>query len=113
MRLVRDAAELRGAFEGAQAEARNAFGDPSIYMERYVERARHVEVQVMGDTHGTVRHFGERDCSVQRRYQKLLEEAPSPSVDDDLRRRMSEKSEESGVGNECVSTCRSRWSPYH
>src|SRR3546814_9274744 len=93
MRLVRDAAELRGAFEGAQAEARNAFGDPSIYMERYVERARHVEVQVMGDTHGTVRHFGERDCTVQRRYQKLLEEAPSPSVDDDLRRRMRRSAE--------------------
>lgn len=90
MRLVRSSEGVTSAFENASAEARDAFGDPTLYVERYIERARHVEVQVMGDSHGNVVHLGERDCSVQRRYQKLIEEAPSPAVSPDLRARLTE-----------------------
>lgn len=77
MRVAADKAALRGGFERAQVEAREAFGDGTLYLERYVETARHVEVQVMGDGRGKVLHFGERDCSLQRRYQKMIEEAPA------------------------------------
>jgi acetyl-CoA carboxylase, biotin carboxylase subunit len=80
MRLVHEAGALRAAFDSAAAEANAAFGDSSIFVERYVERARHIEVQIMGDNHGNVVHYGERDCSVQRRYQKLIEEAPSCAI---------------------------------
>jgi acetyl-CoA carboxylase biotin carboxylase subunit len=90
MRIVRGAGEIDDAFAGASAEARSAFGDPTLYMERYVERARHVEVQVLGDTHGNLVHLGERDCSTQRRHQKLIEESPSPVVDTALRTRMAD-----------------------
>jgi len=85
MRVVRTLKEVGNAFASASAEAQAAFGDGTLYMEKYIENARHVEVQVFGDTHGALVHLGERDCSVQRRHQKLIEEAPSPVVDERLR----------------------------
>ncbi|MDQ1567043.1 MAG: propionyl-CoA carboxylase alpha chain [Actinomycetota bacterium] len=90
MRLVTTAAELAAAVADAAREAAASFGDPAVFLERYVSPGRHVEVQVLGDHHGTVIHLFERDCSVQRRHQKLVEEAPSPAVDDDLRARMGQ-----------------------
>ena len=90
MRIVREQSELETAFKTAQHEAEQAFGNPDLYVEKYVERPRHVEIQVFGDQHGNVIHLGERDCSVQRRHQKLIEEAPSPVVDDELREAMGE-----------------------
>jgi propionyl-CoA carboxylase alpha chain len=88
MRLVTAPAELADAITGARREAGSAFGDPSVFCERYLGAARHVEVQVFGDAHGNALHLGERECSVQRRHQKVLEEAPSPAVDAELRERM-------------------------
>jgi acetyl/propionyl-CoA carboxylase alpha subunit len=88
MRVVRAPADLPGAIESAQREAAKAFGDPAIFLEKYVEQAHHVEFQVFGDRHGNVVHFFERDCSTQRRHQKIIEEAPSPLLDDELRQRM-------------------------
>lgn len=85
MRVVRSAAAYDEAFAAAQREARSAFGDDTILVEKYVESGRHIEVQVMGDTHGTVLHFFERDCSTQRRHQKVLEEAPAPTISDEQR----------------------------
>jgi acetyl-CoA carboxylase biotin carboxylase subunit len=90
MRLVRGYAELEAALRAARSEASSAFGDASVYIERYVAEPRHIEVQVLGDAHGTVVHLGERECSIQRRHQKLVEESPSPFVDADMRRRMGE-----------------------
>jgi len=88
MRAVHVAADLPDALQAARREARNAFGDDRLIMERLVEQPRHVEVQVFGDTHGNIIHLRERECSVQRRHQKVVEETPSPAVDDDLRERM-------------------------
>ncbi len=88
MRLVPDAAAFPEALRSAQSEARNAFGDATVLLERAVQRPRHVEIQVLADRHGRVLHLGERDCSVQRRHQKIVEEAPSPAVDAALRARM-------------------------
>jgi acetyl/propionyl-CoA carboxylase alpha subunit len=90
MRVVASAAELAEAVEGAGREAASAFGDGTVFLERYVESSRHVEVQVLGDTHGRVVGLFERECSIQRRHQKIIEEAPSPAVDADLRKRMIE-----------------------
>ena len=90
MRLVRSAREIGEALESAAAEAKAAFGDGTLYMERFITRARHIEIQIIGDAHGNVLHLGERDCSTQRRHQKLIEEAPSPAIDGDLRRRLCE-----------------------
>ncbi len=90
MRLVESAGELQGGVDGARREAAGAFGDDTVFLERFAPRSRHVEIQIMGDTEGTVAALGERDCSVQRRHQKVIEEAPSPAVDDSLRNRMSE-----------------------
>ncbi len=90
MRLVPDAHQLESLFRAAQGEAEAAFGNPGLYMEKFIDRPRHVEVQVLADRHGNVVHLGERDCSIQRRHQKLLEEAPSPGLDPELRRRMGE-----------------------
>lgn len=88
MRLVHDRADLPAALGSARSEAKNAFGDDRLLLERAVVDARHVEIQVFGDMHGSVIHLGERDCSVQRRHQKVIEESPSPAVDEDLRIRM-------------------------
>ncbi|HEX2271598.1 MAG TPA: biotin carboxylase N-terminal domain-containing protein, partial [Pyrinomonadaceae bacterium] len=90
MRLVANEEELRSAFETAQAEAAAAFGDSALYLEKAVERPRHIEIQIFGDQHGNVVHLGERECSIQRRHQKVIEECPSPIDDPELRRRMGE-----------------------
>jgi acetyl-CoA carboxylase biotin carboxylase subunit len=90
MFMARSAEELDISFEHASREAENAFGDSRLYMERFVERARHVEVQIVGDGEGTIVHFGERDCTVQRRYQKLIEEATSTALPIRLRRKLHE-----------------------
>jgi propionyl-CoA carboxylase alpha chain len=90
MRNVRERAGLAEALESARREAERAFGDGSLLIERYIEDARHVEFQIFGDSHGNLIHLFERDCSVQRRHQKIIEETPSPALTDDLRRRMGE-----------------------
>jgi propionyl-CoA carboxylase alpha chain len=90
MRIVRSLSALRDAVASASAEARSAFGDPTVFCERYLEAGRHIEVQVLADAHGTVWALGERECSLQRRHQKVLEEAPSPLVDDAMRVRLGE-----------------------
>jgi acetyl-CoA carboxylase biotin carboxylase subunit len=88
MRLVRNAGELQPAFETAQSEALRAFNNDEIYLEKFITNPRHVEIQVLGDEHGNVVYLGERECSVQRRHQKVIEEAPSAIVSEDLRQRM-------------------------
>ncbi len=88
MRIVRTEEEMESGFRIAQAEAKAAFGDPRLYIEKYIEKPRHIEVQILGDQHGNVVAIGERECSIQRRHQKLIEEAPSVAVDDDLRKRL-------------------------
>jgi acetyl-CoA carboxylase, biotin carboxylase subunit len=90
MRIARDASELRAAYTTARAEAGKSFGNDQVYLEKYLVGPRHVEVQILADGHGHVIHLGERDCSVQRRHQKLIEESPSPAVDAALRARMGE-----------------------
>ena len=89
MRVVNDEGAVESAFRAAATEAQAAFGDGSLYIERYIPRARHVEVQVMGDGEGNIVHFFERDCSIQRRHQKLIEESPSTSVGEEERRNMA------------------------
>jgi acetyl-CoA carboxylase biotin carboxylase subunit len=90
MRVVHNPAELATAFRMAQREAANAFGVPEIYLEKYLERPRHIEFQILADEHGNMVHLGERECSIQRRHQKLLEEAPSARLDQSLRVKMGE-----------------------
>ena len=90
MRLVPSPDQLVKLYKAAQGEADAAFGNPGLYMEKFIDRPRHVEVQILADRHGNVIHLGERDCSIQRRHQKLLEEAPSPALDPELRRQMGE-----------------------
>jgi acetyl-CoA carboxylase, biotin carboxylase subunit len=90
MRIVREMEELDSAFRTAQSEARNAFNDSALYMEKYIERPRHIEIQIFGDRHGNLVHLCERECSLQRRHQKIMEESPSPFIDDALRQRMGE-----------------------
>ncbi len=88
MRFVDEEAGFARAFDAARSEAENAFGSGALYIEKFVEKPRHVEIQLLGDGKGTVIHFGERECSIQRRHQKLVEEAPSPIVDAELRQKM-------------------------
>jgi acetyl-CoA carboxylase, biotin carboxylase subunit len=88
MRVVRLPAELSHALKTAQHEAEATFGVPDVYLEKYIESPRHVEFQILGDHHGTVVHLGERECSIQRRHQKLVEESPSPALSEKMRRRM-------------------------
>ena len=90
MRLIPKPDHMKNLFKAAQGEAEAAFGNPGLYMEKFIDRPRHVEVQVLADRRGNVVHLGERDCSIQRRHQKLLEEAPSPALDPDLRCRMGQ-----------------------
>jgi acetyl/propionyl-CoA carboxylase alpha subunit len=90
MRIVYSDAEFDSAFRDASSEAMNAFGDARLYLEKYLECPRHVEIQILADAHGRVVSLGERECSVQRRHQKVIEEAPSPIVTPDLRKRMGD-----------------------
>lgn len=106
MRLVSSADELESAYRAATSEAGASFGDSSVYVEKFIVNPRHVEIQILGDSHGTVVSLGERECSLQRRHQKVVEEAPSTVVDPDLRRRMGEAAVKAGqaVGYEGAGT---------
>ncbi len=88
MRIARSDGELREGFSGAQHEARSSFGDDRIFLEKYIEEPRHIEIQLLGDAHGNIVHLGERECSIQRRHQKVIEEAPSPFIDAETRAAM-------------------------
>jgi acetyl-CoA carboxylase, biotin carboxylase subunit len=88
MKIVREKGALAQAYRTASAEALSAFGNGDMYVERYVEHPRHIEIQIVADEHGNIVHFGERECSVQRRHQKIIEEAPSPALNEKLRERM-------------------------
>jgi acetyl-CoA carboxylase biotin carboxylase subunit len=88
MRIVRNAADLGQAFKTAQREAEAAFGVGDVYVEKYLDSPRHIEFQILGDHHGSVVHLGERECSIQRRHQKLIEESPSPALSEKMRRKM-------------------------
>jgi acetyl-CoA carboxylase biotin carboxylase subunit len=90
MRLVRSADEMPAAFRDARSEAQNAFGDSDVYIEKLIETPRHIEIQILGDHRGNMVHLGERECSIQRRHQKVIEESPSPIVDAAMRERMGE-----------------------
>jgi acetyl-CoA carboxylase, biotin carboxylase subunit len=90
MRIAYDEASLQNGIRMAQAEAEANFGSGSVYLERYVQKPRHIEVQVLGDRHGAIVHLGERECSIQRRHQKLIEESPSPAMTPELRKRMGD-----------------------
>ncbi len=90
MRIVRDSTTMENSFMMARAEAEAAFGNAGLYMEKYIENPRHIEIQLLGDQHGNVVHLGERECSIQRRHQKLIEESPSPIVNEKMRKEMGE-----------------------
>ena len=90
MRIVEDKKDLKEAIAGAQREAKTGFGDDRVFIERYVASSRHIEIQILGDSHGNVVHLGERECSIQRRHQKIIEESPSPRVDSEMRATMGE-----------------------
>jgi len=98
MRIVRDEDEMESGFRIAQAEAKAAFGDPRLYIEKYIEKPRHIEVQILGDNEGNVVALGERECSIQRRHQKLIEESPSVAVDDNLRSKLMETAIKAAAG---------------
>jgi len=103
MRIVRQAKDVAQSFRAAQAEAQAAFGVPDVYIEKYVDAPRHVEIQVMADSKGNVVHLGERECSIQRRHQKIIEEAPSMVVGEKLRRRMGKTAVEAAAAVQYVS----------
>ena len=90
MRVVRSGEDLESSWRNARSEAQNAFGDPSLYLEKLIEQPRHVEIQILGDQHGNLIYLGERECSLQRRHQKVMEETPSPAVDQALRTQMGD-----------------------
>lgn len=97
MRVVREAAEFIEAVTITQTEAKAAFGDGTLYMEKFLEKPRHIEIQVMADTHGNAVHLGERDCSLQRKHQKVVEEAPAPGLTEEERKK---------IGNVCIEACK-------
>jgi acetyl-CoA carboxylase biotin carboxylase subunit len=103
MRIVRDGKDVKNAFRAAQTEAQAAFGVPDVYIEKYVDDPRHIEIQVMADAKGNVVHLGERECSIQRRHQKLIEEAPSPAMTEKLRRRMGRAAVEAAAAVQYVN----------
>ncbi|MFB0509011.1 MAG: acetyl/propionyl/methylcrotonyl-CoA carboxylase subunit alpha, partial [bacterium] len=90
MRIVKNEKDLETGYRMSQAEAKATFGDPRVYLEKYLEKTRHIEVQILSDKEGKTIHLGERECSIQRRHQKLIEECPSPIVDEDLRQKLGE-----------------------
>ena len=90
LRLVSDEEQLRSVYETARNEARSSFNEPTVYLEKYLSRPRHIEIQVLGDLHGNLIHLGERECSIQRRHQKLLEESPSPMMGETIREQLAE-----------------------
>src|SRR5579872_7115154 len=90
MRLVQAPTDLKSALEGARSEAERSFGDSEVYIEKAIINPRHIEMQILADEHGNTVYLGERECSLQRRHQKVIEEAPSPIVDSDMRRRMGQ-----------------------
>lgn len=90
MRIVKESADFVRQFEAATSEAAAAFGNAGVYVEKFIQEPRHVEIQILGDSHGYITHLGERDCSLQRRHQKILEEAPSPVMDPELREKMGQ-----------------------
>ena len=106
MRLVWDESELESNLNAAQQEAKAAFGNDGMYIEKFVEEPRHIEIQIAGDQYGNICHLSERECSIQRRHQKLVEESPSPFLDDDLRERMGQAAIQAGkaIGYEGVGT---------
>ena len=107
MRVVTKESDLASSLDAARREAKAAFGDDAVYVEKFIERPRHVEIQVLADNHGNVLHLGERECSVQRRHQKMIEEAPSSAVDPALRKRMGETAVRAGraAGYVNAGTC--------
>ena len=113
IRIVRDAASMESAFRTASGEAKASFGDGRVYLERYLDRPRHIEVQLLFDTHGNGVHYGVRECSIQRRHQKLLEECPSVVIDDATREAMGEVAIRAGkaVGYQNAGTVEFLWSP--
>ena len=90
MRVVESEKDLDSAVEGAKREAANSFGDDTVFLEKWLDVSRHVEIQILGDTHGNLVHCFERECSIQRRHQKIIEEAPSPAVTDEIRSKMGD-----------------------
>ncbi len=106
MRICRNAAQLEEMFAMAQNEAKAAFGDPSLYLEKYITGAHHIEIQIIGDSKGNVIAFGERECSVQRKYQKIIEETPSPFIDEKTRRKMMKAAQEAAeeIGYQSLGT---------
>jgi acetyl-CoA carboxylase, biotin carboxylase subunit len=103
LRIVRSAEEMESSYRTARSEAQNAFNDSSVYIEKYIEKPRHIEIQIFGDTRDNVIHLGERECSLQRRHQKVMEESPSPVVDAKLRDRMGETAVK--IGRLAAYTC--------
>src|SRR3546814_14549566 len=91
MRIARSDAEVRDGFKSATNEAKSSFGDDRVFIEKFIEEPRHIEIQVLGDRHGNVVYLGERECSIQRRHQKVIEEAPSPFLDAATRKAMGEQ----------------------
>ena len=90
MRIVNKAKDLKESIKSAEREAEGGFGDKRVFLERYIARSRHIEIQILGDSHGNIVHLGERECSIQRRHQKVIEESPSPMVDDQMREKMGQ-----------------------
>ena len=104
MRIVDKDSDFADALASCQREAKNSFGDDAVLIEKYVQRPRHIEIQVFGDSHGNVIHLHERDCSVQRRHQKVLEESPAPGMSADMRERMGA----AASGGQSGELCRCR-----